>query len=438
LVIFVGFVKFIEGDYMTMKKIILPNNLRVLFLPMKETKAVTLYIVFRVGSCDEPKEQNGISHFIEHLIFKGTKKRPSTLKIAQELDGIGASYNAFTSEEMTGFYIQAERSKFSLILDILYDILRNSLFEQKEIERERGVILEESHMYQDTPTRYIFDLYKRLLYDDTPLGRRVIGEAKTIKALARKQLLDYWSEFYTGTQAVLAVAGCIKEENLAQVKEVFVHLPRGAKKQNYPKPSISNQPQTLVHYKKTDQVHLILGYHSIDHHSPLRHAQEVLSAILGSSMSSRLFIQLREKRGLCYHIFSEGWYFDQAGSLLVYAGVPINRVKEAVSLILAEFNNIKKKGVSQKELERAKEFLKGRLALKLESSYQQAAYYADQELLLGKIDTPEELNRKIEKVTNDEIMELAGKIIKPEGLNLALIGPFKEKKQFDFDKLLKE
>lgn len=417
------------------QKTLLPNDLRIITVPMKETKAVTLYVVVKVGSRYEEKRQNGISHFLEHLFFKGTKKRPSTLLIAKELDGIGASYNAFTSEEMTGFFIQAEASKFSLILDVLYDILQNSLFLEEEIERERGVILEEANMYKDTPIKYIFDLYKQLLYGDTPLGRLIIGEPKQIKSFKRNDFTEYKEKFYTPAQMVLATAGRLNKEALKEIDQYFGKIPKGRR---YEPPAVletQKQPQLSLYYKKTDQAHLVLGYRSIKRASSLRYAQELLNVILGASMSSRLFLEIRERRGLCYHISSETWYFNDSGSLLVYAGVPIKKTEEAVKLILKEFLKIKEEGIAEEELQKAKDYLKGRMALRLESSYNQASFFADQELLLDDIKTPEEEIKEIEKVRQKDILTLAKEIIRPERLNLAIIGPFQDKEKFE--KLLK-
>jgi predicted Zn-dependent peptidase len=413
------------------KKTVLPNKLRLIAVPMKETKATTLYVGVKVGSRYEEKEQNGISHFLEHLFFKGTKKRPSTLLISQELDGIGASYNAFTSEEMTGFYIQAESSKFALILDVLYDILQNSLFAQEEIERERGVILEEANMYKDTPLKYIFDLYKLLLYGDTPLGRLIIGQAEQIKSFKREDFLRYKEKFYVPAQIVLAAAGRLEEKSVDKIGQYFGQIPSRPKHEPLPVSAIQKSPRVLLNYKKTDQAHLILGYKSIERASSLRYAQEVLNVILGASMSSRLFTEIRERRGLCYHISSETWYFNDTGSLLVYAGVPIKKTKEAIGLILKELVKVKDKGVTRAELQKAKDYLKGKMALRMESSFNQASFYADQELLLDEIKTPEEELEEIEKVRQEDIIRLTEKIMRPEGLNLAIIGPFKKKREFE-------
>jgi len=413
------------------QKTILSNKLRLITVPMKETKAVTLYIGVKVGSRYEQKEQSGISHFLEHLFFKGTKKRPSALLIAQELDSIGASYNAFTSEEMTGFYIQAESSKFILVLEILYDILQNSLFVQKEIERERGVILEEANMYQDAPMKYIFDLYKLLLYGDTPLGRFVIGQPEQIKSFRREDFFRYKEKFYVPAQIVCATAGRLGANTVDEITRYFGNLLDRPKHESLPVSVNQKTPRVLLNYKKTDQTHLILGYRSIKRSSPLRYAQEVLNVILGASMSSRLFTEIREKRGLCYHIASEVWYFNDTGSLLVYAGVPIKKAKEAISLILQELLKTRDKGVTRAEIQKAKDYLKGKMALRMESSYNQASFYADQELLLNKITTPEEELKAIADVEQEDINRLTRTIIRPEGLNLAVIGPFKKKEEFE-------
>lgn len=413
------------------KKTILPNNLRVITAPMKETKAVTLYLVIKTGSRYETKEQNGISHFLEHMFFKGTKKRPSTLIIAKELDNIGANYNAFTSEEMTGFYIQAESSKFSLTSDILFDILENSLFESKEINKEKRVIIEEYNMRRDTPMAYVFDLYKQLLYGDTSLGRLVVGDPNIIKSFSKKDFIGYKNKFYLPSNIVLAAAGSFNTNDVALIKHYGSRLQDDHVNEFMSIIDTQTKPQSSVYFKKTDQAHLVLGYRSVPRNSSLRYIQEVLNVVLGASMSSRLFIEVREKRGLAYHISSDTWYFSDSGSLIAYAGVPIPKTKQAIKLILEEFVKIKEKGVSLSELKRAKDYLKGRMALRMESSYNCAAFLADQALLLNKVRTPEEELKEIEKVSQDDIMQFAREIIKPEKLNLITIGPFEKKEEFE-------
>ena len=416
-------------------KHILKNNLRIITVPMKETQAITLYLIVGAGSRFEKKAESGISHFLEHLFFKGTKKRPDALSISKELDSLGAVYNAFTAEEMTGFYIQAERSKFGRICDILFDMILYSKFSQKEIEKERGVILEELNMHRDTPMLYVFDLYKGLLYGETPLGRMTIGKDKTIKSVWQKNFLDFKNKHYLSSQIVIAASGGLDsktEKILKQYGEKLVD-----KESAPPEMFLETQrsPRVLLFKKSTDQAHLVLGVKSIKRSSEERFAQELLNIILGTTMSSRLFTQLREKRGLCYHVSSDVWYFRDTGSFLVYAGVLIKKINEAIKLILTEFNDIKENGVKKEELYKAKENLAGKMALKMESSFNQASFYADQELLLSSILTREQEIARINKVTENDIKNLAKKIFQPERLNLSVIGPYEDEAQFE--KLLK-
>jgi len=417
-------------------KTVLSNNLRVLTIPMKEARAVTLYLIVKTGSRYEDRQNSGISHFLEHLFFKGTKKRMGPSSIAKELDSIGASYNAFTSEEMTGFYIQAESSKFSFICDVLFDLLQNSQFPSKEIEKERGVILEEMKMHQDTPFIYIFDLYKNLLYGDTSLGRLTVGSKETIQNLQRDNFVQYKKDYYKPQNILVAAAGAISEKD-KKLLNSYGRKPQG-KGQNKPEIFIDkqSQPEVLLNQKNTDQAHIALGVKAVSRSSEKRFAAEVLNVILGATMSSRLFRELREKRGLCYHVASDVWYFADTGSLVVYTGVLLSKIDDAIKLIIKEFNALKKHGVGEDELDKAKENLKGKLALKLESSYNTASYYADQELLLEKIQTPEQEIAAIEKVSARDVQELAKEIFVPEELNLAVIGPYKDDNQFK--KLLEE
>ena len=420
------------GDILKMyQKHILKNNLRLITIPMKETKAITLYLIVGTGSRFEGKSENGISHFLEHLFFKGTKKRPDTLAISKELDSLGSSYNAFTSEEMTGFYIQAEKSKFSQICDILFDIIENSKFEVSEIEKERGVIIEEFNMRRDTPMMYVFDLYKNLLYGNTPLGRLTIGQPETILSIKHQNFIDYKENHYLSSSTVVAAAGALDQKSISILQKYGSRLKKGQSQEPVMFKDPQQKAEILLLPNSTDQAHMILGYTSIPRNSPDRYVQELLNIIMGTTMSSRLFIELREKRGLCYHIASDLWYFYDTGSFLVYAGVIIKKIDEAIKLILKEFNDIKEHGVSTEELRKAKDNLKGKMALKLESSFNQASYYADQELLLSEIITPKQELAELEKVKKEDIQKLAREIIQPEKLNLAIIGPFEDSKRFE-------
>lgn len=409
----------------------LTNGLQLITAPLGNTKAMTVLFLVNVGSRYEDKRLNGISHFLEHMFFKGTKKRPTTLDIAKALDSVGAAYNAYTSEEHTGFYVHASSENFPLALDILFDMLYNSKFTKEEIEREKGVICEEINMYQDNPQSYIAELAKRLIYGDQPLGRQVTGEKQTVTKFTRQDFLKYRIDHYTPKNIVIAIAGDQNTHHWQnKVEEYFSRIPL-AKENQYKKIKESQiKPQSLVHYKKTDQAHLILGFRTFKTTDSRRPILKVLANLLGETMSSRLFTEVRERRGLAYYISSDVTSFKDAGVLSASAGVDIKRAEEAVKVILNEFEKIKTGKISNEELNRAKENLKGRLYLSLEESFSVAEFLAEQQLYFGKIESPEEIIAKYAKVTVEDIKKFAYEFLVAKNLNLAIIGPFKDKEKF--------
>jgi len=416
---------------MDYKKDTLKNSLRVITAPMPRLKSVTAMIIVGVGSRYEEKEHQGVAHFIEHMMFKGTKKRPTALAIATEMDRIGAHFNAFTSNELTGFFVKAESSHLPLALDVLSDILLNSKFEPKEIERERGVIVEERRMYLDNPQEYVIDLYDELVYGDHPLGWPTVGREKTIKATTRKNLFDYCQRWYKPGNIVVGIVGGMDQKvAVAEARRYLAKL--GEAEWTKPlsfKPK-QKKPEILVKSRKTDQTHLALGVRGYPLDHPKKYVYAVLTNILGKGMSSRLFIEIREKRGLAYYIGAFATPYTDTGTLTVLAGVNNRRLGEAIGAIVKELKRLKQDPVPKDELEKAKEMIKGRFALSLESSNAVARFFIAQELLENKIETPEELVKKIEAVTAEEIQEVAQELFVNRGLNLALIGPFKDRNQF--------
>jgi predicted Zn-dependent peptidase len=419
------------------KKIELKNGLKILLVPDKSTQAVTVLVLAKVGSKYEHKDINGISHFLEHMFFKGTKKRPTPLSVAETLDKIGGNFNAFTGEEYTGYFAKVEKGQFELALDWVSDIYLNSLLPQKEVAKEKGVIIEELNMYLDNPMIYVQNLWKEVLYGDQPAGWRVIGNRETILGVNRKKLLSYRKKFYTGDNTLVCIAGNFDSNKaIKKTKNYFKNL---EKSKDIKKPVVKEEqknPMSLIHYKKTDQTHLCLGFRTFNLFHPQRFALELLAVALGGMMSSRLFTEVREKLGLSYYIATRTELDPDSGSLITRAGIDNNKVDKAVKAILEEYKKIRKLGIKEEELQKAKDYLKGKLSLNLETSDSLASFYSTQELLLDQALTPQEFLRKIYKVKKEDILKVAKDIFKSENLNLALIGPFKDKKRFD--NLLKE
>ncbi len=420
------------------KKITLKNGLRVITIPMKGANSVTCLLLVGAGSKYETKDISGISHFLEHMFFKGTKNRPDTLKIAETLDMVGGEYNAFTSKEVTGFWAKVDKKHQDIALDWLSDIFLNSKFAEKEIEKEKGVIIEEVNMYLDTPTAYIGDLWEELLYGDQPAGWKVIGEKENILAFNRQKVAGYYANHYSPKNTVICIAGDIDENKIRKDVEgcfsPFVGSTVGGKEKVQEN---QKEPNVLIHNKKTDQTHFCLGVRAYDLFSPKKYALALLAIILGGNMSSRLFIKVREKNGLAYSIHTSVDNFTDTGYLATQAGIDHKNLEKSIQLILEEYKDMRDKKITDKELQKAKDYLKGATTLSLDSSDSLASFYGLQELLRGDISTPEQNFQKIDKVSINDIKEIAEDIFVPEKLNLAVIGPLEESQQEELKKLLK-
>lgn len=409
----------------------LKNGIRFIAAPMASTKTVTVLAVVGAGSKYENKKNNGISHFLEHMFFKGTEKRPTTQDIAEELDKVGGEFNAFTGQEYTGYYAKVDASHFDLALDVISDILINSKFDAKEIKKEKGVIIEEINMYQDTPRRYVGELFEKLLYGDQPAGWHIAGEKENILAFKRPDFLDYLKNHYIASNMTISVAGNFNKNSINEkINLYFAKIASGKAKDKAKVKEKQDRPELLLHYKKTDQTHFCLGVRTYDmfHHS--KFSQEILAIILGGNMSSRLFAEVRDKRGLAYYVYTDIGKYTDSGYLVSQAGVDNKRINEAIEVIINEYKKIEKDGISEKELAKAKDFIKGKMALNLESSDEVASFLASQEILEKKIELPEEILRQINKVTVNDVNNLAKDIFQSKKLNLALIGPFKDKERF--------
>jgi len=421
------------------KKIIFKNGLRLVLAPLKETKTITLLVLFGVGSRYENKKINGISHFIEHMMFKGTKKRPNTLALSKELDKVGAEYNAFTAKDHTGYYIKINYKHVDLAFDILSDMLFNSKFDPEELEKEKGVIIEEINMYEDNPMIYIDHLFEEIVYQGNSLGWQISGTRESVSTLNREELVNYLNRFYEPKNTVIGVAGSFGREIVKLVEQHFVEHTNTNKMQIYLNKMqarfdkfVSKQtgPQINLRFKETEQVQLALGFSGYPYTDPRIYALSLLAIILGGNMSSRLFIRVRERLGLAYHIRAGLNIYQDTGNFVIEAGLDKARINEAIRVILEELKKVKEEGVTSEELKRAKDFLDGKMTIELEDSSNVVEWYTKQELLIRKILTPEEKLKKFFAVTKAQVKKVAYDIIKEGKLNLALIGPFKEENRF--------
>ncbi len=442
-------------------KTTLKNGLRIVTVSQRSTQTVTVLVLVGTGSKYEKKEINGISHFLEHMFFKGTEKRPSVVAIAETLDKIGGIYNAFTSEDCTGYFAKVAASRFELALDWVSDIFLNSLLPEKEIEKEKGVVVEEINMRCDHPSAYVAVLWSKLLYGDQPAGWDAAGTKESVAKLSRQKLLDYMKKQYIASSTIICIAGNI--ENLKAVTKVKKYFSKIKINQSQEKPKVidasvktsaelsrmpsastlsvnrrvekQKEPECLLHQRKTDQTHFCLGVRSYNLFHPQRYAQELLGIILGGMMSSRLFLEIREKLGIAYYVSTSIDANPDTGYLVTQVGVDNNKVDKAIFAILKEYKKVAQRKILPKELKKAKDCTKGRMALLLEPSDAQASFYGMQELLEGKILTLEEIYDKIDEVTAADILKVAKDIFQPKKLNLTLIGPFEDKTKFQ--KLLK-
>ncbi|MDD3486978.1 MAG: pitrilysin family protein [Candidatus Moranbacteria bacterium] len=418
---------------MHFKKTTFKNGLRLVTAPMKDTNTATVIVAVAAGSKYETKNLNGLSHFLEHMMFKGTKKRPKTKDIAQALDAVGGEFNAFTSEESTAYYAKVDKAHVGLAVDVVSDIFLNSKIEAKEIEKERGVILQEINMYEDTPMAAVQEEFEHLLYGDQPAGWKVIGTKENIKRVTRKNFLDYRAKLYNAENTVVCVAGNFGEEGeekvIRDVKKIFSKMKKGGVNGKVKTVERQSGPNIKIKHKKTDQVHLILGFRGYGMFHPDRYALALLANILGGTMSSRLFLSVRERQGLAYYVKAGTEEYSDCGYFSVRAGVDTDRrkIEKTVKTILAEVKKTLAKGVTAKELQSAKDNLRGRMALTLESSDEVASYFAGQELARREIKTPEQILAKIEKISRDDILKVAKDVFANEKLNLAFIGPIEDK-----------
>lgn len=419
------------------KKKTLDNGLRTIAAPMTNTNTVALLILIGVGSRYERKEINGISHFLEHMVLKGTKNWPQPGQISKELDKIGADYNAFTTKEETGFWIKASAENFDLILEIISDILLNPLLKNEELKKEQKVILEEINMKEDNPKIKVLRVLENILYPNHPLGWDISGTKETIKKIKRKDILEYRKANYLSQNIIISIAGNIDFKKVfKKVEKKFKKIKKGSNQLPQKIEISQEEPKIKIIEKELEQTHFSLtggGYNIFDER---RYGFNLFSIILGGNASSRLFLEIREKLGLSYYIQSWGRQFLDCGYLGINAGVSNKNLKRTLVKIGEIIKNFKEKKVSFKELSRAKSFIRGQMALSLETSDEIASFIAQQELFYKKILQPEEILKKFEKVNQNEILKIANDILKPQKMNLVIIGPKVKSKEEVFKKIL--
>jgi len=416
---------------MNYKRTVLKNGLRIVTIPMKENPTATVLVLVEAGSKYENKDNNGLSHFLEHVCFKGTVKRPTSADITKELDGIGAHYNAFTSQEYTGYYAKADYKNLDKILDVVSDLYLNPTFPEKEIEKEKGVIIEEINMYADLPQAVVQEEFAKLLYGDVPAGWSIAGPKENILKMRRTDFIDYRNKHYVASATTVVVAGRFDEKTITRkLSKAFAEVGKWKKESKKKVVEVQKKPEISIFYKETDQTHIVLGVRTFDTYSKYNPTLKVIQGVLSGGMSSRLFQKMRDEMGICYYVRGEADGLTDHGTFTVSAGVDSSRVKDAILAILEEFKKIKTEKVGEEELNKVKQYIIGSLRLGLESSDDIAGFFGGQEILKKSLRGAEDIIKEIKAVKAEDIQFIAGKIFKDEVLNLSIVGKFKEKEEF--------
>ncbi|MBI5222416.1 MAG: insulinase family protein [Candidatus Magasanikbacteria bacterium] len=404
----------------------LQNNADVFLVPLKDNQSTTVLIMLPVGSRYETKKLSGAAHFIEHLLFKGTKKRPSTLILTREIDRLGADYNAFTSKECTGYYIKVDKHYAEVSLDILSDMLFGSLFVSREMEKEKKVIVEELRMYHDNPLMRIGDVFGELMYQNCPLGWHEGGTEKTVAGLTRDNVLSFRDRNYQPANMTIVAAGGVDGKFKNLLEKYFGERPsRNVETSKYAPAKFGprdKKSRVRVESKKTDQAQLMLGFPAFHYNDPDNPALAVLHTVLGGSMSSRLFIKIRERLGLAYMVKSDADFFRDTGYFSVRAGLEAKNINKVLSIVKNEAEKVVEKGVTARELKDAKTHLRGGLILSLENSSALAEWYAFEAMFKDKIKTPEERLNQIDAVSNEDIKRAAKRIFDFNEMRVAVVG----------------
>lgn len=410
---------------------VLKGGAKLLTATLPDRMSTALVVMLGVGSRFEDDRIGGASHFIEHLFFKGTRRRPTAKEIAEAIEGVGGVMNASTDKEVTVYWTRVPADRVDLAADVLFDIVSDSQFAPDDVERERMVILEELKMYLDQPQDYVHSLFERIMWPNHPLGRDIIGTMESVSSTSRDDLLTYLEGHYRLPNLVMAMSGAIEPDQALRLVESRLTLPEGpnGSGEYVAAPGPLTEPVVLLHKKDTEQAHICLGTRALSYLDPDRYALDLLNTILGEGMSSRLFLEIREQRGLAYDVHSFSSKHSDGGYFAVYMGVDPTKAEEAVNAVMAELRRIASELVPEEELTKAKEFTKGRLRLGLEGTNSLATWLCQQELLTGRVKTVEEVIQLFEAVSREELQRVARRVLS-EPVQLAVIGPFPSDRPF--------
>lgn len=416
------------------KRTKLNNGLRIITKRLPQAQSVSLGIWINTGGRYETDSEKGISHYLEHLLFKGSKKY-SCRAIKESIEGVGGSLNAFTSEELTCYLVKIPNRYLSVAFDILSDMVTSPSLNQTEIDKERTVILEELKMYRDLPQSYVYELLDELLWPGQPLGTPIIGTVESINRINRDTLKSYQANHYTPSNIVISAAGFIDHDLLAKKVSAKFTAPTAKLNKFTPVTESQDKPQLKIFHKETEQTHMALGFHALKRDDPLRHAQAILHIILGANMSSRLFNEVREKRGLAYEIGTGLKRYHDTGAFLVHAGIDNRKVEDCLSVIFQELGKVRKTLMRKDEFKRAKEFCLGQLSLALEDTMEYMLWMGESVACLDKAYTLEQVIKEVNKVSMEDVRKVARSIFDNRKINLALIGPLGQSEQNIYAKL---
>jgi predicted Zn-dependent peptidase len=415
----------------------LANGLEVILIPMKETRLATIMILVKVGSGYEIKKQSGISHFTEHLLFKGTKKRKSHKEISNLVESIGGKIDGWTMDDITGYHINVIDKNLEKAIDVLSDIYQNSVFNNSEIEKEKKVIIEEINMYEDDPISKAGNLFLKLVYGNQPAGWGVLGRKESVLKLKRNDFVEYVKKNYTIDKTKIVVAGSFnRKKTIENLKKRFNRVYRRKGAEKIPVQEKKNGSNVLIEYRKIEQGHFVLGIPVFDIFDKRRHILAILSTILGKGMSSRLWILLREKMGVSYYISADEDLFSNYGYFSISSGVNIKKMDDVLRRIKKELKKISSVKVGEAELKRAKEYIKSDIIMKLEGADDFARFFGFQRIYFENNFSIEEIFKKIDKVSIKDIQELAKELFEKRKFYLSVVGPFKEKDKKNFEKIL--
>ncbi len=407
--------------------------MRVLLVPTKGTDTVSVVVLVRVGSRYEYKRINGASHFIEHMMFKGTRRRPTAQHISRALDGIGADFNAFTGKNVTGYYVKVDKSHLALGIDLIDDMLFASKIDVGEMNRERGAIVEEINMYEDNPMMHVSDLLEQVMFEGGTLGWEIAGTQKIIKKMDHGEIHEFYQQHYQPSNMTLVISGNINRGVRKMVQMRFGKRRSNGKDRNgfedVVLPKAQKQPRARVQTKKTEQAQIAIGLPSFGVQDPRNTALKLLTTILGGNMSSRLFVEVRERKGLAYFVRAFNSAYEDVGVLMIRAGLDTERLELAMKTIMKELRSLKKNGVTARELKEAKMFVRGQVAIRMEDSFERAQWYAREQMFQKRVRSPQAYLKHMDTITKKQVHDVAKEVLNFNKMSIAAVGPFASDKE---------